>query len=82
VEIIKGFVPWLDEKKDNLDDEAWRRALPHILAMVAGIVTASLAWFIDVLPASLPAFVTDKVGAIFAFWAACEWRFRLLEFNT
>jgi hypothetical protein len=67
VEIIKGFFPWLDEKKDTLDDEALRRALLHILAMVAGIVTASLAWFIDVLPASLPTSMTDKVGAIFAF---------------
>jgi hypothetical protein len=31
IEIVKGFVPSIDEKKDNVDDEAWRRATLHML---------------------------------------------------
>ena len=43
VEIIKGFVPWLDAKKDEVRAEGRRRLVLHGLAIVAGICTAFLA---------------------------------------
>ena len=44
VEIIKGLIPFLtQEHTTDPRKEAWRRAALHILAVVAGIVTARLA---------------------------------------
>jgi hypothetical protein len=54
------------KKKDNIDDEAWRRATLHMLAMLAGTVTAFLAWLIDALPISESNYFRE-FGAIIAF---------------
>jgi hypothetical protein len=44
VEIIKGLIPFLNQEHTNdARKEGWRRAALHILAVVAGIVTAMLA---------------------------------------
>lgn len=43
VEIIKGLIPFLNKENDDAIKEGWRRAALHILAVVAGIVTALLA---------------------------------------
>ena len=42
VEIIKGMWKWLDEKKTDVDQERHRITTIHLIAVVAGIVTASL----------------------------------------
>lgn len=43
VEIIKGFIPVLDKENDNQMVESMRRACLHILAAIAGMLTAWLA---------------------------------------
>jgi O-antigen/teichoic acid export membrane protein len=43
VEIIKGLIPFLNLENSDPKKEGWRRAALHILAVVAGIVTAVLA---------------------------------------
>jgi hypothetical protein len=43
VEIIKGSIPWLNKQASSADQEGWRQAVLHLLAAVAGIVTALLA---------------------------------------
>jgi hypothetical protein len=43
VEIIKGFVPFLDIEQTDRKKESMRKALLHILAILAGIATALLA---------------------------------------
>ena len=43
VEIIKGFVPYLDQKKDDAKDEGRRRASLQIIAVTAAILTTYLA---------------------------------------
>jgi hypothetical protein len=53
IEIVKGLFPSIDEKKDNVDDEAWRRATLHMLAAVAGCITAGLAYYAGVVPAAV-----------------------------
>ena len=49
VEIIKGFIPWLDQVNTDPKQEGRRRATLHILALLAGLITAVLAR--DLLPA-------------------------------
>lgn len=49
VEIVKGVVPWLDKEWDEY--ESFRRALLQVLAVVAGVLTASLS--APYLPATL-----------------------------
>ena len=55
VEIMKGFVPFLDAKNDNPVMEGRRRSVLHGLAIIAGIATAYIARFSmgGVLPDSL-----------------------------
>jgi len=43
VEIIKGYVPWLNEAHENPVTEGRRRAALQIIAVIAGIITAYLA---------------------------------------
>ena len=43
VEIIKGFVPWLNTEKPDAATEGHRKATLQILAVVAGIGTTLLA---------------------------------------
>jgi hypothetical protein len=43
VEIIKGFIPPLNKENPDPKGEGRRQAMLHILAVVAGIVTAWLA---------------------------------------
>ncbi len=43
VEIIKGFIPALDQKSDDQKKESRRKAYLHILAVLAGIATAFLS---------------------------------------
>lgn len=43
VEIIKGFIPALDQQSTDPNKEGRRRAVLQILAVLAGIATASLA---------------------------------------
>ena len=64
IEIFKGFVPSIDEKKDNVDDEAWRRAQIHILAAIAGCITAGLAFWAKAVPQEV---LTLGWPSIFAF---------------
>jgi hypothetical protein len=51
VEIIKGYVPWLDLKKNETDHsdkarkkEGQRRSALQLIAVASGVITASLAW--------------------------------------
>ena len=44
VEIVKGLQPWLNRAKDNEREEGRRRAALQALAMLAGVITALLAW--------------------------------------
>jgi hypothetical protein len=41
VEIVKGAVPWLDKEWEK--HESFRRVLLHVLAVIAGVVTAALS---------------------------------------
>ena len=43
VEIIKGFIPALDKATDGERAEGQRRSYLHILAVIAGVMTAYLA---------------------------------------
>ncbi|MFW9878570.1 MAG: hypothetical protein ACFFG0_36275 [Candidatus Thorarchaeota archaeon] len=43
VEIIKGFIPWLERKNDDKRKEGFRRAFLHCIAVISGVVTAYLA---------------------------------------
>lgn len=43
VEIIKGIIPWLDQKKQTAGWETFRRALVNLTAVGAGIFTAFVA---------------------------------------
>jgi hypothetical protein len=42
VEIIKGFVPFLNEEQQYLDKEGRRKAYLQLIAVAAGVVTALL----------------------------------------
>jgi hypothetical protein len=43
VDIIKGLVPWLNQQRRKPAEEGWRKATLQVLAVIAGIITASLA---------------------------------------
>ena len=44
VEIVKGVVPWLNQEiKNSPTKEGWRKASLQLLAVAAGILTASLS---------------------------------------
>jgi hypothetical protein len=43
VEIIKGLIPWLDKQNPDPKSEGIRRTCLHVLAVVAGVLTAFLA---------------------------------------
>jgi hypothetical protein len=43
VEIVKGTIPWLNTENKNPTQEGFRQAALHVLAAVAGILTALLA---------------------------------------
>ena len=62
VEIIKGFVPLLDEKNEDPRKESIRRACLHILAVLSGILTALLAR--EALGASAPEGWNTTTGII------------------
>jgi hypothetical protein len=43
VEIIEGVWGWLDSSKKDDREERWRKVVLHVLAVIAGIITAWLA---------------------------------------
>ena len=43
VEIIKGLIPWLNEKRATEAQEGWRRSALQSLAVVSAVLTAYLA---------------------------------------
>jgi hypothetical protein len=43
VEIVKGFIPWLNETSATSGTEGVRKAVLQIMAVVSGIITAFLA---------------------------------------
>lgn len=43
VEIIKGLVPFLNEKNTEPKKEGWRKAALQALAVISGVITAFLA---------------------------------------
>jgi hypothetical protein len=43
VEIVKGFLPWLDQQKSNPTEEGFRKAVLQALAVGAGIFTVWIA---------------------------------------
>src|SRR5438105_1675086 len=45
VEIIKGFIPSLDKKETDANQETWRRAKLHLIAVGCGIITALVSGF-------------------------------------
>ena len=53
VEIVKGLVPFLNEKNENSTREGWRKAALQVMAVGAGIATALLAQssLLDAVPA-------------------------------
>lgn len=54
VEIVKGYIPWLNEqKKTDEKEEGHRKATLQLLAGIAGIVTAILSSYLQILPAKL-----------------------------
>lgn len=50
VEIVKGFVPFLNQKSTDPKTEARRKVALQILAVVAGIVTTILAYATHSIP--------------------------------
>ncbi|MEE1891123.1 hypothetical protein [Pseudomonas carassii] len=57
VEIIKGFIPGLDQPKADPRQESRRRSYLQILAVIGGVITAYLSR--DALPTELPFFKHD-----------------------
>ena len=43
VEIVKGWIPWLDQEKPDPESESRRQSLIHLLAVLAGVVTSFMA---------------------------------------
>ena len=43
VEIVKGLIPWLDKQNPDPKGEGMRRTCLHVLAVIAGVLTAYLA---------------------------------------
>ena len=62
VEIIKGLVPWLENKKDNEYTEGRRKSALQGLAVFAGIGTALLAW--PVIKDIVPGFLDSITGVL------------------
>lgn len=62
VEIVKGFVPYLNEERKTPRGESRRKAFLHILAIIAGIVTALLA--IEALSSYVPENLDKTLGVI------------------
>jgi hypothetical protein len=60
VEIVKGAVHFLDTEQPDADRERVRRVALHVLAVVAGVVTAFLAR--PAIPTALP--VTDNASIL------------------
>jgi hypothetical protein len=54
VEIIKGIIPFLNKENPDPNAEGYRQALLHVLAVVAGIVTAWLASSTAAIKSVLP----------------------------
>ena len=52
VEIVKSLIPYLDNAKPNKLEESRRRALLHVLAIIAGIFTAFICK--DILSSYFP----------------------------
>lgn len=44
VEIVKNFFPFLSQQQPKVADESRRKLILHLLAVVAGCVSAWLAW--------------------------------------
>jgi len=65
VEIIKGWIPWLSKEKTDEKIEGRRRSILQILAVIASMITASLA--IDYLPPGLVPASIGKGWAILGF---------------
>ncbi len=63
VEIIKGLVPYLNEKKTDPKAEGRRKATLQVLAVAAGIATTTLAFATNSLPPeALPAGWYSPIG--------------------
>ena len=60
VEIIKGFVPYLNDTKPDAKEEGKRKAILQLLAIVSGIVTAFLAQ--SAIGDSFPAALSGPIG--------------------
>jgi hypothetical protein len=56
VEIIKGWLPWLNETWEGEGWEAFRKSILQMMAVVAGIVTAWLG--APAIQSALPSFTT------------------------
>jgi len=57
VEIIKGFMPGLDQPKEDPRQESRRRSYLQIMAVIGGVITAYLSR--DALPTEIPFFQHD-----------------------
>jgi hypothetical protein len=53
VEIIKGYVPWLNEPKVADGEEGRRKGTLQLLAVAAGVVTAWVAHYLDIFPTGM-----------------------------
>ncbi|TFB39016.1 hypothetical protein [Pseudomonas sp. F01002] len=78
VEIIKGFIPFLNTASENPEREARRRSYLQILAVLSGVVTALVSKDI------VPTLVIQQSGflGLFSFRFVGQWRLRLLELYT
>jgi hypothetical protein len=54
VEIIKGFIPFLNKENPDAKLEGYRQATLHVLAVIAGLVTAYLASTTDAIKSVMP----------------------------
>ncbi len=54
VEIIKGFIPFLNKENPDPAAEGRRQAILHVLALIAGILTAYLASTTGAIKSVLP----------------------------
>lgn len=75
VEIIKGAIPWLNEEKKDAREEGRRQAVLHVLAAVAGIITALLASSAikDMVPAAWSSMPGIFVLGLFASGGSGFW---------
>lgn len=75
VEIIKGFMPGLDQPKEDPRQESRRRSYLQIMAVIGGVITAYLSR--DALPTEIPFFNTTS-----AWFASACWRVVALGSGT